>query len=105
MPTTVISDEDFRNACAEVADAIASENFSLAAKWYARAEAINAGIQVRTDGTNAAEYRRDSLKGLKEAIMMAKGLMREETDNNRLIRVKTARNGYRRNRRWDIEDQ
>jgi hypothetical protein len=71
MATTTITVASFQTACAECADNIASGSWSTAKQWYARAEAINVGLDVQVGDEAAYVRRRESLSGLANAIDIA----------------------------------
>ena len=89
MATTVITVAAFQTACAEVADAIAAEDWSTAANWYARAEAINAGLDVEAELEGQKSRRRETLAGLAAAIAMARAVASRQAGSKRLIRTTT----------------
>ena len=69
--TTGISEANFRTACGEVYDAILSADFAGAQKWAAMAEAQNAGLDYQLSDERASKARRESLRGLRDAIASA----------------------------------
>lgn len=83
MPTTTISVSSFQTACAECADAVADEDWSTAVKWYARAEAINAGLELSVGTRGTSMSRRETLQGLREAISAAKAAVAAADDVER----------------------
>ena len=93
MPTTEITPDAFRDACAECADAIADEDWATAVKWYARAEAINSGLDYSVSDQTLSFRRRDALDNLKTAIEAAQEMTDKEADQGN--RFGTFRTGYR----------
>lgn len=89
MPTTVITPAAFQTACAECADAIAAESWALAAKWYARAEAIAAGMEVEAGGSDTRYRSRETLAGLQKAIDVAADAARKAANTSRLVTTRT----------------
>ncbi len=66
--TTSVTEANFRTACGEVYDAIASESWASAHKWAAKAEAMNAGLDLQLADERASKARRETLRGLRDAI-------------------------------------
>ena len=66
--TTSVTDANFKIACGEVYDAIASESWASAHKWAAKAEALNAGLDLQLSDERASKARRETLRGLRDAI-------------------------------------
>lgn len=81
MPTTVITIDAFKAALAECADAISSEDWASAIKWYARAEAIHTGLDFDISDQTMSIRRRDALRGLREAIEAARSIAEQESDD------------------------
>lgn len=85
MADTTISVSAFQTACAEVADAIAAEDWALATRWYARAEAINAALELEAADTGHSYKRRENLKSLNDAIKAAQLATNSGSDDGRII--------------------
>ena len=80
----------FQNACGECHDAIEAENWASAIKWYAKAEAINAGLEEEVSDRGQSAKRRTDLAGLYQAIQIAKQYASQATDRSRrLIKTRT----------------
>ncbi len=92
MATTEITVAAFQDACAECADAIAASTFGAAMAWYARAEAINAGLDVEASLGATRTRRRETLEGLKRAINAAEGAGNVLLDESRFITTQTRHN-------------
>lgn len=90
MATTTITVASFQDACAECADAIGDENTLLATKWYARAEAINSGLDVEGQNAEFRQRRRESLNGLKDALAVITAVLNMAANQSRLITTQTA---------------
>jgi len=89
---TSISKANFQTALGNCYDAIDSESWASAWKYYAMAEAQHAGLLKSSSGDGMAMERRASLEGLKDAIKAAEsGVDQRAGAGNRLI---TARTGY-----------
>jgi len=89
LATTTITVASFQNACAECADAIAAESWASAVSWYARAEAINAGLDLDASDAQARVRRRESLDGLNKAISAAEVAAAQGSDESRFVTTKT----------------
>jgi len=89
MATTEITVAAFQNACAECADAIAASTFGTAMAWYARAEAINAGLDVEASLGATRTRRRETLEGLQRAIKAAETAVNADGDDSRFITTQT----------------
>lgn len=72
MATTTITVSSFQTACAEVADAIIAQDWALASRKYAVAEAINAGLELSVSDGGQSVTRRSSLEKLNAAIGAAR---------------------------------
>ena len=100
---TANSIANFQAACGEVYDAIEASNFATAWKWYAKAEAQNAGLDVAFSESGASIARRSTLVGLREAIESAERAAGRLGNTSRLLLTTTAHTGTpqrRRSRRW-----
>lgn len=84
---TAISQANFEAACGECYDAITSENWKSAWLWYAKAEAQNAALATSSEAGGLSMSRRDSLNGLKEAIMAAESADARYSQASRAGRV------------------
>lgn len=92
VPIT-ITVADFQSACAACAQNIVDGDWANAWKNYAKAEAINVGLDVSSSvsgGTGGfSTQRRDSLRGLREAIEAAQKASTQAGDNNRFVHFPT----------------
>lgn len=87
---TPISVANFQAACGEVYDAIESSSWTSAWKWYAKAEAQNAGLEEQVGDSGAYIRRRDTLAGLKTAITMAQQAANADGSQSRFIKTQTS---------------
>ena len=87
MATSVITDSAFRTACAECKDAIDLEQWAVAYKKYAGAEAINAAFERSVSDDAAQVIRRESLSGLKSALDACMAISLKFGDNRRMLRT------------------
>lgn len=92
MATTTITEASFQTACAECADAIATSTWATAISWYARAEAINAGMPLSGEAGEHKMARRESLRGLRDAIAAAESAAGRLAGEDRLVTVRTGFN-------------
>jgi len=90
MATTTITVASFQTACAECADAIASGDWGTATRWYARAEAINSGLELAVSGAGKSATRRNALDGLRTAIAEAKAVCEAESAHSRFVKVRVS---------------
>lgn len=88
-PTTTITVASFQNAIAECADAIEASDWGTASRKYAKAEAINAGLELDVSNQGSEIKRRDSLSGLKKAIDAARDITNAEIGESRLVTTRT----------------
>jgi len=91
MATLTVTVESFQLAIAECADAITASDWPTATLKYAVASALHSGLELELGKGEANLKRRDSLRGLKEAIEFAKANISSSGDQRRLI---TTEMGY-----------
>ena len=70
MPTAISAD-NFKTALGNCYDSISSGDFAAAKKYYAMAEAQNAGLLLESSSDGMTQRRRDALSGLKTALDVA----------------------------------
>ena len=93
MATTTITVASLQTACAECADDIAAADWAGASSWYARAEAINAGLEVEGSHGDTRFRRREALAGLRQAIDAARASAAQYGTGGRFITTQTRFNG------------
>jgi hypothetical protein len=86
---TTVSVAAFRTACAAVGDAIEASDWALAAKKLGVAEAINAGLEAVAQHGSTRMERRETLKGLREAIDFARRGVGQYASEHRAITTQT----------------
>jgi len=92
MATQEITVDAFQTLCAEVADALASEDWKAAASKYAQAQAVHLGLlnsTVSTSGDSVTRFQ--ALSALKEAIDYAMRLGATDT-GSRFVTIWTKHN-------------
>ena len=90
--TATITPDSYREACAECADAINAEDWSLAWKKYAVAEAILGGLPQWAEQQMGGKIRmRESLDGLRLALKGAESAVNRNVVDSRIV---TTRMGY-----------
>ena len=93
MATTTISVASFRNLCAECADAIEAEDWSLASKKCAKAEVVNAGLEVEGESHEQRYRRRETLGGMREAIAAVEEAVNKSANSGRRLITTRTRHG------------
>ena len=90
MPPTSVTEANFKAACGEAYDAIASSDWASAHRWAAQAEAMNAGLDLQLSDERASKGRRETLRGLREAIRDAeKAVSKYATPKGRFSTTRT----------------
>lgn len=92
MATTQISVSSYQTICAEVADAIIAADWTTAWTKYAAAEAVLAALEQQMGKDGEYLRRRETLKGLRDAIEMAEAKVTRGADRRRFTVVQTAFN-------------
>lgn len=85
MATTTITEASFQLACAECADAIDSSDWATARTKYAKAEVIHAGLQAQAGHSGTFIRRRETLKGIREALEFVETSVSAVADTRRLV--------------------
>jgi len=89
MATQTISISAFQTLCAEVADAIEAEDWELAWKKYAKAEAVNSALETSASEEGKSLARRETLAGLKTALETVADKVVRYGDKDRLGGIRT----------------
>lgn len=89
MATQEISPTAFQTACAECADAINAQDWALAKRKYALAEAIASAFDVEGRDGAAWSRRRESLAGLNAAIDAAQSATTRASGTGRFVTTQT----------------
>lgn len=92
MADTTITVASFQNACAECADAISTDNWAIATKWYARAEAIHSGLALDISAEGTRTRRREALDGLRQAVDAAENAVNSHSGSDRIAIGRTRYN-------------
>lgn len=82
---TAISVDNFKAALGECYDAIESGDIALARKWYAKAEAQNAGLLTESSVDGMTQKRREGLDALAKALTVAEAAAAPAATNRALF--------------------
>jgi len=88
MANTTINVAAFEEACAEVADAIESSDWSTAQCKCLKAEAILAGLPAHVGTADAFVRYRETLSHLRKSIDEAQGSISRHSDRSRFARTR-----------------
>lgn len=88
VPTTTITVASFQTALAETADAVEARDWATASRKLAKAEIINAGLEVAVEGKGEKVARRDSLEKTRAQLEAAIGTENRINGGSRFIRTR-----------------
>jgi len=91
---TAISVANFQTACGNCYDAISADDYAGARKYYAMAEAQNAGLELESESAGFRIKRRESLEKLGKALAIAEESAAGAADSQR--RFATTRTNFNR---------